>query len=160
MSYSVPKIEIHLITDLKNKDLDHKITITKNLNYNDFDVAYSEPGCVNHKMTGFYRTRVINYLYMIFKNQSLDEQGYTNIQFGLPGMPCVIISGDKMKDLYYREHFLELVGTALDTLENCNVPKSENDYTFSDDDYKYSYSYDTPTRSTKPGVLPQHLVWD
>lgn len=160
MSYSVPKIEIHLITDLKAKDKDHMITIRKNLDYNDFEVIYSEPDGVRHTMTGFYRMRVIDYLYMLFKNQSLDEQGYASIQFNLPAMPCVLISGDKMKDLYYREHFLELVGNALDTLENCNVPKSENDCTISDDDYKYSYSYDTPTRSTKPGVLPQHLVWD
>ena len=35
----------------------------------------------------------------------------------MPALPRVIVSGDKFKDVYYREHFYELVGFGLDSLE-------------------------------------------
>jgi hypothetical protein len=96
-------------------------------------------------------------LYMLFKNQALDEEGYKSVQLTLPAMPRVIVSGEKFKDLYYREHFLELIGNSLDMLENVTSEKKIPAVR------RESWVYETPAptrRSTAPGVRPQHLFFD
>jgi len=154
---------IHLINDDKSTNGDDTIRIAKNYDTNEFDIKYTDQNNgepVTHLVTGLYRARVIDYLYILFKNQALDEQGYMSVQLTLPGMPRVIVSGDKFKDLYYREHFMEAVGSGLDLLENVTSKKKvvPMRHTYSDD----SYDYITPVsrRSTANGVLPQHLFFD
>lgn len=154
--YSMP-IMIHLINDDKSTNGDDTIRIAKNYDTNEFDITYTDQNNgepVTHLVTGLYRARVIDYLYILFKNQALDEQGYMSVQMTIPGMPRVIVSGDKFKDLYYREHFMEAVGSGLDLLENVTSKKKKV--------YSYSNDYTTPVsrRSTANGVLPQHLFFD
>jgi hypothetical protein len=163
MAYSDTCVRIHLINNTSSKEVDDVITIRKNFDTNDFEILYRDQNNgerITHEVTGLYRQRVIDYLYMLFKNQSLDEEGYKSVQLTLPALPRIIVSGDKFKDLYYREHFLEAVGTGLDLLENTSslnysTPKRSTLQA-------PSYSYDTPVvcRSTAPGVYPQHLFFD
>jgi len=120
MSYSTTSISIMMI---KNDSIsDDTIRIYKNRVTNDFEITYidyNDGNPITHKAYGMYRARVLEYVYMILKNQALDNEGYDSIQFNLPAMPRVIVSGSDFKDLYKREHFYELIGTGLDMLENC-----------------------------------------
>jgi hypothetical protein len=156
MSYSDTSIKIHLISHDENHQGDDTVTIRKNLDTCDFDITYKDQNNgtpITQIASGLYRQRVIDYLYMLFKNQALDEESYKSIQVTLPAMPRIIVSGDKFRDLYYREHFLELIGKSLDTLENVTTVKKVP---------QSNWGYQTPLyrRSTAPGVLPQHLFFD
>jgi hypothetical protein len=163
MAYSDTSIYIHLIHNDKKALSDDTVKIVKNYETGDFDITFTDQNdgsCpVVHKAHGLYRARVVDYLYMLFKNQALDEEGYKSIQLTPPAMPRIIVAGEKMKDLYYREHFLELLGTSLDLLENVsNVQKKASYiapvYDGADDDVAYS-NYTTPR-----GPRPQHLFFD
>ena len=134
MAYSDTMIDICLINTSNWKE-DDKIRIRKNLEFGDYEVVYidqnnGEP--ITFKSSSMYRARVLEYIYMLLKNQSLDEQGYLNIQVNLPSMPRVIVSGDKFKDVYYRDHFQELIGTGLDLLDtsekvcSCSKPRARS----------------------------------
>jgi hypothetical protein len=159
MAYSDTSIVIHLINNTNQHTADDTVTIRKNLDTGDFEIVYKDQNSgspIAHVLTGLYRARVMDYLYMLFKNQALDEEAYKNVQLTLPAMPRIIVSGDKFKDLYYREHFLELIGNSLDNLENASrklkVPSV----------YRSTWGYQSPAsrRSTAPGVVPQHLYFD
>ena len=169
MAYSETSIYIHLIHDFSGNKGDDTIRIRKNFETNEFEITYRDQdngSPITHQVTGLYRQRVIEYLYTLFKNQALDEEGYTSVQLTLPALPRLIVSGDKFKDLYYREHFLEAVGTGLDLLENTEsikkVPKVHRSSFQPIPAYSSEYSYETPIarRSTAPGVRPQHLYFD
>jgi hypothetical protein len=161
MAYSDTCIHIHLIHNVKISSSDDIVKIVKNYETGDFDVTFTDQNDgspVVHKAIGLYRARVIDYLYMLLKNQALDEDGYKNLQLTLPAMPRIIVAGEKMKDLYYREHFLELLGTSLDLLDNVsNVPNKPSYlppvYDGADDEVAYNYS-------TPRGPRPQHLFFD
>jgi hypothetical protein len=167
MAYSQTSIEIHLINDDASKKSDDLIRIRKNFETNEFEITYRDQNngeTITHEATGLYRQRVIEYLYILFKNQALDEEGYKSVQLTLPALPRLIVSGDKFKDLYYREHFLEAVETGLDLLDTTeSIKKVPSVRRSSFQPVKqYDYSYETPVarRSTAPGVRPQHLYFD
>jgi len=170
MSYSDTSIYIHLIHNEKKALSDDTVKIIKNYETGDFEITFTDQNDgtpVVHKVYGLYRARVMDYLYMILKNQALDEEGYKSIQLTLPAMPRIIVAGEKLKDLYYREHFLEAVGTGLDLLDvTQNVKKvpSVRRYSYAapqSQQYDWS-SYETPVgrRSTAAGARPQHLYFD
>jgi hypothetical protein len=157
MVYSDTSIVVYLING-DNKS-DDTVTIIKNLDLNDFEIVYKDQNDgtpITHVIRGLYRQRVVDYLYMLFKNQSLDEDAYSRVQVTIPAMPRMIVSGNKFKDLYYREHFIELIGNSLDTLENVYSKKKFPSVSRS------NWVYETPVsrRSTAPGVTPQHLFFD
>jgi hypothetical protein len=170
MAYSDTFIRIHLINDIDGKNADDSVDIRKNYETNEFDIVYrdqnnGEP--ITHRVTGLYRARVLDYLYMLFKNQSLDEEGYQSIQLSLPALPRIIVSGDKFKDLYYREHFLEAVGTGLDLLENTKSVKKvvpsvrRTSYANLNASGRDDWPFQTPARrASTPTVRPQHLYFD
>lgn len=170
MAYSDTSIYIHLINSDSSKGCDDTIRIRKNYETNEFDIIYrdqnnGEP--ITHEVTGLYRARVIDYIYMLLKNQSLDEEAYKSVQLTLPALPRIIVSGDKFKDLYYREHFLEAVGTGLDLLDNTESVKKvvpsvrRSSYTNLGASEHDNWSYQTPARrAPAPTVRPQHLYFD
>lgn len=161
MAYSDTSILIHLIHNDKKAYSDDTVKIVKNYERDDFDITFTDQNDgtpVVHKAVGLYRSRVLDYLYMLFKNQALDEEGYKSVQVTLPAMPRILVSGEKFKDLYYREHFLELLENSLDLFENVsNVHKKSSYiapvYDGADDDVAYNYS-------TPRGPRPQHLFFD
>ena len=106
---------------------DDRLTIRKNLDTNDFEIIYRDAneglglcqkGAVIHKLSGMYRERVLEHVYLLLKNQYLDTDGFAEIQLDMPAMPRVLLKAESMYDLYYRDHIYELVGAALDNLEN------------------------------------------
>ena len=172
MAYSNTYIRIHLIKNLdtKNGSCDDTVTIRKNFDTNEFELVYKDQNSgtpITHEVTGLYRARVLDYLYILFKNQALDEEAYKSVQLTLPALPCLIVSGDKLKDLYYRDHFLEAVGTGLDLLDNTESIKKipsvrRSSFAYQAPAVNHNWSYETPVaqRSTAPGVRPQHLYFD
>jgi hypothetical protein len=144
----MPHISIYLTRDACSKN-DDVITIKKNTQYNEFELTYTEPNegsKIKQRITGMYREKILQYMYLLMKNLYLDEQKFKNVQFNIPGMPRMIVSCGEFSDLYYREHFEELVGFGLDCLENVEDVKerggSENC------DYVANWEYVTPARNT------------
>ena len=110
-----------MIRDEAKKSADDMICIKKDFGTNEFVVTYTDPNegePVVHKMSGLYRQKVLDYVYYLMKNQYLDEEGFDRVQVNMPAMPRMIVDGEKFKDIYYRDHFYELVGFGLDNLEN------------------------------------------
>lgn len=162
MAYSDTSVCINLIKNVSAKNGDDVVTIRKNFDTNDFEIIYRDQNDgtpVVHHVSGLYRDRVIDYLYVLFKNQSLDDEGYTSVQLTLPALPRLIVSGEKFKDLYYREHFLEAVGTGLDLLDNTEaVKKAPSVRRFTSMNQLYTQGYETPV--ARRSTAPQHLFFD
>lgn len=189
MAYST-KIEIILINDRSAKDenKDDKVVIKKNLDYNEFEVTYTEHSGLDtpvvYKSTGMYREKVLEYVYMLVKNQYADDEPYKHVQVNIPAMPRVILSSQKFNEVYFREHLCDLISTGLDMLESTHVVKSKpvvTTPTYSDPPYYQNHNYypgsqastvaaggahwppggTAPSaRSSVPGAVPQHLYWD
>ena len=62
---------------------------------------------------------VTQYVYILLKNLCLDEEGYELIQLNLPALPTMLVSASKLKDIYYREHFLETIMTSVENIPYC-----------------------------------------
>jgi hypothetical protein len=158
-SYADTSIVINMIRGDDSK-MDDKITINKNLEYGDYELTYSEYNGGNprvvHKVNGLYREKVNSYLYNLFKNFSLDEESYMDIQAILPAMPSIIVSASKFKDVYYREHFFEMLGNSLDLLENTQVVRPLNKSSVYSEDYQFS----SPPSYTTPTNIRQHIFFD
>ena len=136
MAYSDTSIIIHLVKDENALNLDDMISITKNLEDSVFEVTYKDQGdALRHKAYQMTRDHVCDYVYLLLKNLTLDEDGYQNIQFSMPAMPRVLINASRLKDVYYRSHFLELVEnglTMLDKVEKLTIKKPIEKKTFKD----------------------------
>ena len=118
-------ISIYLTRDASGTN-DDVITIRKNTEYNEFEITYTDPNegsAIKHQMTGLYHKKVVEYIYLLLKNLYLDEQKFKNVQINMPAMPRMMVSSSMFSDLYYREHFAELIEFGLDTLENVEVVK-------------------------------------
>ena len=124
MALTTSSVKIHLINNMDNGNLDDSIVIKKNALDKSYSVTYSDQNNgspVKHLVTGLHRDNLEDYVYMILKNQSIDEDGYKYIQVTAPAMPRVLVSGSLMKEVYYREHMIEMLGTSLDLLEKVSV---------------------------------------
>ena len=120
-----PSIEFMMIRDDKKESNDDTIYINKDLETNEFVVTYTDPNegdPLVYKMSGLYRQKVLDYVYYLMKNQYLDEEGFDRVQVNMPAMPRMIVDGEKFKDIYYRDHFYDLIGFGLDNLENTAKP--------------------------------------
>lgn len=110
-----------MIRDDKKESNDDMICIKKNLETNEYLVMYTDPNEGNpvvHKMAGLYRQKVLDYVYYLMKNQYLDDESFDRVQVNMPAMPRMIVDGEKFHDIYYRDHFYDLIGFGLDNLEN------------------------------------------
>ena len=118
MAYSDTSITLHLLKNLANEKLDDTVRIVKNLEDNAFELTFKDNGDpVTHKVYEMTRDNVCDYVYLLLKNLSMDEDGYQSIQLSLPAMPRMIVTASKLKDTYYREHFLELIENSLSMLD-------------------------------------------
>ena len=118
MAYSDTAIIIHLVKNSANTKLDDVIRIVKNLEDSVFEVTYTDNGdSLIHKAYEMTRDNVCDYVYMLLKNLTMDQDGYESIQFDLPAMPRVLVNASNLQDSSYREHFLELVENGLSMLD-------------------------------------------
>ena len=118
MAYSDTSITLHLVKNTANEKLDDTVRIVKNLEDNAFELTFKDNGDpVTHKVYEMTRDSVCDYVYLLLKNLSMDEDGYQSIQLSLPAMPRMLVSASKLKDTYYRDHFLELVENSLSMLD-------------------------------------------
>jgi hypothetical protein len=118
MAYSDTSIIIHLVKNNATPTLDDTVRIVKNLEDSVFEITYKDNGDpVVHKAYHMTRDNVCDYVFLLLKNLTLDEDGYQNFQIDVPAMPRVLVSASNMKDTYYRDHFLELVENGLSMLD-------------------------------------------
>ena len=133
-SYSEACVSVTLIHPVKKSMPDDTIRILKNYSNNEFEVRYSDyndGNPVTHVLTGMYMARMRAYLYTLLKNIYMDSDGYEEVQVDLPGLPRILVKASSFKELYYREHFLEVMVDGLDNLDNCDVlrkPKTRSRY--------------------------------
>jgi len=129
MAYSDTSIGIHLIKDSKKVGLDDTIRIVKNLEDRSFDVTYKDNGDpLVHKAYQMTRDNVCDYVFLLLKSLTVDEDSYEKVQFSLPAMPRFLISASNLRDSYYRDHFLELIENSLsmiDKVEKLTIKKPE-----------------------------------
>jgi len=154
-SYSQTCIQMLFVRSSSTPSSDDKITIRKNQLSDDFEIIYTDPNCgvsatggntVKHTMRGMSHQDILDHMYFILKNQYLDNGKFSEIQISPPGMPRIIVDGDKFDELYCRDHFYELIDHCLHCL----------DITITNEKQASLPS----TRSTPPGVRPQHLFFD
>jgi len=127
MAYSDSSIVIHLVKHTATPNLDDVVRIVKNLDTSDFELTFKDNGDpLKQRAYGMTRDHICDYAYMLLKNLTMDEDGYEKIQLSLPAMPRVILTTSKLRDTYYRDHFLELVENSLsmlDKVEGLNIKK-------------------------------------
>jgi len=112
---------LRFIRDTKSSaSQDDIISVRKDLETGEFQVTYKDENNgepLTHVMNYLYRARVLDHLYLVLKNQNIDDDGFEAVQFNLPAMPRMLVNIQKFADVYYREHFLDLIGNALDCLD-------------------------------------------
>jgi len=168
MAYSASIINIQLIKKASDSKNDDNISIKKNLEYNEFELTYTErdgssPAIV-FKTLSMSHAKVLEYVYIMLKNQSLDNEPYELIQVNNPAMPRVIFKGDKFKDVYYREHVYDLISTGLDLLDTTEVERKKKAPIVKKKVNTYcSNHYDTlrsESACAREGLSRQHLFFD
>ena len=120
---SATSIQFHLIkNDNQPASKDDFIEIRQVLATGEYTIKFREENQGRRPMTHFLNNlsyyQVVDYVYALLKNQSLDEDPYQSFQVNLPAMPTVLVSVERLKDVYYRDHFLDSVRDALSTLTN------------------------------------------
>ena len=112
---------LRFIRDTKSSaSHDDIISVRKDLSTGEFQVFYKDENNgepITHVMSYLYRQRVLDHIYLVLKNQNIDDDGFQAVQFNLPAMPRMLVNIQKFADVYYREHFLDLIGNALDCLD-------------------------------------------
>lgn len=53
---------------------------------------------------------------------AFDEQGFDRLQFDIPGMPRMLLSVKKMREVYYRDHITDMVCAGLEAMNACKKP--------------------------------------
>ena len=184
MTRSSTAIEIVLINNKKQEGQDDQVVIRKNLETNDFTVTYTEKKDrevpLVYRSVGMYESKVLNYIYILLKNQYLDAEPYAFIQVNVPAMPRIMIPGEKFNEIYYREHVEDLIQCGLEMLETTTIVKKpvllpvplaeKKSHWYSDswggnvlEEGELPSPFETPRvlrRSTAPGVVPQHLFFN
>jgi hypothetical protein len=131
-AYSPYSVELMFIRSVDAKSTtDDTIRVRKNFETGEFEMLYTDSFQAKktvHKLHSLYRQRVVDHLYLTFKNLTMDEDGFYQLQLNLPAMPPILVSVENLKDLYYRDHLLELIENGLsnlDVLEKSSVPATE-----------------------------------
>ena len=127
-AYSPYSVELMFIRSAGSKSsTDDTIRVRKNFETGEFEMIYTDSHNVKkqvHKLHSLYRQRVLDHFYLTFKNLSLDEDNFHQLQLNMPAMPPILVGVENLKDLYYRDHLLELIDNGLsnlDVLEKVNV---------------------------------------
>ena len=110
-----------MIKNAKNEKEDDTVKVRLNLDLNEFEMTLRDQNAgekISHRLETPTKEKVLNYLYLLLKSISLDEDGYENIQVNIPLMPRVLFSVESLKDLYYRDHVQDLLRLGLDILED------------------------------------------
>lgn len=107
---------------------DDSLKVCKNFQTGEFNMIYTDSHDVSkknvHKLQGLYRQRILDHIYLTLKNLTMDKEGFFQLEVIVPGMPLFLVNVADLKDLYYRDHILELVANGLDNLDVLEVTKA------------------------------------
>lgn len=113
-------MSMRFIRDTSQSNTDDVMSIRKNFQDGEFVLTYNDENNgspVTHTISFGCRMDLVNHLYLTLKNQAMDDDGFKSVQFSLPAMPRILVSIDRFREAYYREHFLDLLENGLDTLD-------------------------------------------
>ena len=113
-------MSIRFIRDTADTTSDDVMSIRKDLEECEFVLTYNDENNgspVTHTMRFGCRMDLVNHLYLTLKNQAMDDDGFKSVQFSMPAMPRMLVDAWKFKEVYYREHFLDLLENGLDCLD-------------------------------------------
>ena len=120
-AFSTYSVEIMFIrTAGAASTTDDSIKVRKNFETGEFELVYKDSHDSKkqvHKLSGLYRQRVLDHVYLALKNLTMDEDNFFQVQLNMPAMPAVLVSVENLSDVYYRDHLLELVSNGLDNLD-------------------------------------------
>ena len=120
-AYSPYSVELLFIRSAGAKSsTDDTMRVRKNYETCEFEMVYTDSHNTTkqvHKLHSLYRQRVLDHVYLTLKNLTLDEDNFYQLQLNLPAMPPILVSVENLKDIYYRDHLLELVQNGLDNLD-------------------------------------------
>jgi hypothetical protein len=114
-------MDVVMIKNTKNQKEDDMVRVRLNLDLNEFEITLHDQNNgdkVSHRLEVASKDKILNYLYLLLKSFSLDEDGYENIQVNVPLMPRVLFSVASIKEVYVREHVHDLLRMGLDNLED------------------------------------------
>ena len=120
-TYSSCSVEVIMIKDSKNQKEDDSVKVRLNLDVNEFEITLRDKNAgseMSHRIEMSTKEKVIDYLYLLLKSISLDEDGYEHVQINIPLMPRILFSVKSLKDLYNRDHVNDLLRMGLDVLED------------------------------------------
>jgi hypothetical protein len=123
-SYSSPIILL-MIRENSTPSQDDRITIRKNLESEceTYSLWYTDTNAettgksVSQTLESMSRSNTIEHMRVVIKSLAFDEQGFDRLQFDVPGMPRMLISVKKMREVYYREHITDMVCAGLDAMK-------------------------------------------
>ena len=127
MAYTDTCVEVRFINDSSDSSTDDKVVIRRDLYEGFYDLVYTDHNNgqpITFNLTTDDRKNIRQYIYLLLKNQALDEEAPSKVQVNIPSMPRIIVSGDKFQELYYREHFSELIDSGLDFMDNSTKVRS------------------------------------
>jgi len=151
---------------------DDKITIRKNLETGDFALWYMDSNVsgatygppITQHLEGLYFNKVLEHMYVAIKSMALDEEGFMQAQFDIPGIPRMLVSVANMKDVYYRDHLNDMIRVGLDVMDNDMQPSCCTDNTV------FKEPCETSTATNKVGKkrrtrcstppTPRHMYFD
>jgi len=83
---------------------------------------YNDGEPIFHTLT-LGRDQIQHHMYLLLKSQTMDDEGFSSVQFNLPAMPRLLVDVARFNEMYYREHFLELITSGLSSLEAMSPAK-------------------------------------
>ena len=148
---------------LPNDD-DH-IVIRKDLDQGNFTLRYTDTNAgtnnsiISQITTSMTYDHVVEHMRVCVKSIALDEEGFIKVQIDIPGMPRMLLSVDKLREVYYRDHIVDMVCIGLDSMntsKSTNMPREPEAPTKK---RRFSMEPSTPLYAQSPPIS-RHLYFD
>ena len=144
---------------------DDRIIIRKDLDDGNFTLRYTDTNAgtndaiISQITTSMTYDHVVEHMRVCVKSIALDEEGFMKVQIDIPGMPRMLLSVDKLREVYYRDHIIDMVCIGLDSMntsKSVNVPREPEAPTKK---RRVSMEPSTPLYAQSPPIS-RHLYFD
>jgi len=121
-------IHLHLIRSETQCSTDDSLKISLNHETGNYTLKYTDKNTetnsnsISESFDDLGHCAVAEHMRVLIKSVALDEQGFSKIQMDVPGMPRMILSVDKLREVYYREHIADMIHSGLHIMMNSKKP--------------------------------------
>ena len=126
-THSCP-ITLHMIRENSTSVNDDKLVIRKNLQDDTYTLWFTDTNSetqakvIYQTLESMTQAKVLEHMRVLIKSIAFDEEGFIKVQFDIPGMPRILMSVCKMREVYYRDHIADLIETGLDAMDHDAKP--------------------------------------